>query len=276
MSQTNTTARTVTLTNVWAKSAKTSIPVPPVPGESYRNVGITALEIETGQQYDKVFDSSKYNQFLYEVSSITQLLEQYGILPYSAMTGYPVHAVCLGPDGSPYQALRASGPPHGGAKPLSDAVFWKKDPFQGDIDGKIAAHNGAPDAHDGRFKELSDALDALKETLEEGGGTGGSAGGGTGGTTGKFPHLPVDGGGDFAGTGPGVWRGLVQTASGVALPPGGVWAFFYIAYVSAGNNKYDESFRQRLVGVLPGGTIVNTASGYADYDFGFGFCWRVL
>lgn len=165
----------------WAKSAQTDIPVPPVPGVAYRNTSQTAAEVESGQAYDKVFDSSRYNQFLYTVSGLVRLMEQHGILPYSELTEYAENGVCLGPDGSAYQALLPSGPgASGGAKPLENTTYWKKDPFQGDIAGMIAAHNAsrdahpnlipphntAVDAHENRFGPLKQALDALKTTVD--------------------------------------------------------------------------------------------------------------
>ena len=270
--------RLVTMKAQWARTAQTDIPVPPVPGASYRNVALTAGEMEIGQAYDKVFDSSRYNEMLHQATGMALEAAKYGIPRYSELTDYAEGGFCLGLDGSLCQALMASGPGIGGVgpKPTTDARYWKPIPFDDLIDllGKSASFLTAPGS-DGKLYGMKDGSWSEIEEKEDTGGTGGT-GGGTGGSTGKVPHLPVDGGGDFSGTGPGVWRGLVQTGSGVALPAGGVWAFFYIAYVSGGNNKYNDAFRQRIVGVLPGGTMVNTATGFDDYDFAFGFCWRVL
>ena len=117
--------RLITMLGQWAKAAQTNIPTPPVPGIAYRNASLTASDIESGQSYDKVYDSARYNQMDFLQTGLVQAVEQYGILPWSSLTNYPESGICMGLDGVLYQALQASGPANGGPQPTSNATFWK-------------------------------------------------------------------------------------------------------------------------------------------------------
>ncbi len=117
--------RLITMIGQWAKGAQTNIPTPPVPGIAYRNTALTASDIESGQAYDKVYDSARYNQMDFLQTGLVQAVEQYGILPWSSLTNYPESGICMGLDGVLHQALQASGPANGGPQPTSNAAFWK-------------------------------------------------------------------------------------------------------------------------------------------------------
>ncbi len=117
--------RLITMLGQWAKGAQTNIPTPPVPGIAYRNTSLTASDIESGQAYDKVYDSARYNQIDFLQTGLVQAVEQYGILPWSSLTNYQESGICMGLDGVLYQALQASGPSNGGPQPTSNATFWK-------------------------------------------------------------------------------------------------------------------------------------------------------
>jgi len=118
--------RLITMIAQWAKGAQINIPTPPVPGIAYRNVNLIADDIESGQSYDKVYDSARYNQMDYIVTGLLQLIEQCGIMPWSSLTNYQASGICMGLDGILYQAVLASGPSNGGYKPTSNATYWKK------------------------------------------------------------------------------------------------------------------------------------------------------
>lgn len=124
--------RTLTMLGQWAKNANTNIPAPPVPGQAYRNTELDAATIEVGQRYSTIADSAEWNQLRYISTGLLQQLEQFGMLPYSSLTNYPVYGKALGlEDGVAYEAIKPSGPDQGGAKPVTDTEYWKKLSFGG-------------------------------------------------------------------------------------------------------------------------------------------------
>lgn len=120
--------RTVSIPGQWANEATTNIPNPPVSGVSYRNAGATAADLTAGQQYDRIYDSARYNQLHYLTTGLLQSLEQYGVIPWSSLSNYMPGGICLGMDGEIYQALQSSGPgiPGVGAKPMPDQAYWRR------------------------------------------------------------------------------------------------------------------------------------------------------
>ena len=117
--------RIISMPAQWAKAAQTNIPTPPIPGIPYRNAELGAEDMESGQSYDKVYDSARYNQMDFLTTGLVQSLEQYGILPWSSLTNYHEFGICLGLNGILYQALKKSGPANGGAQPTSNVEYWK-------------------------------------------------------------------------------------------------------------------------------------------------------
>lgn len=118
--------RTVTIKNVFAGNANTTIPTPPAVGVSYRNESTTAAEIGEGWPYKEIVDSAKFNQAMYEYTTICQQLEKYGFLPWSANTDYPAQGCALGSDGNVYQAKQATGPSTTAMDPVHDTnhTYW--------------------------------------------------------------------------------------------------------------------------------------------------------
>lgn len=118
--------RTVSIKSVFASTANTTIPTPPATGVSYRNTGTTAAEIGEGWPFKEVVDSAKFNQAMYEYTTICQQLEKYGFLPWSANTDYPAQGCALGSDGKIYQAKRATGPSSTSIDPTTDTshTYW--------------------------------------------------------------------------------------------------------------------------------------------------------
>lgn len=118
--------RTVTIKNVFASTAETNIPNPPVPGQSYRNTGLTAEEVGQGWPFKEIVDSAKFNEAMYEYTTICQQLEKYGFLPWSANTDYPAGGCALGTDGNVYQAKQPTGPNTTSVDPVTDTshTYW--------------------------------------------------------------------------------------------------------------------------------------------------------
>ena len=79
------------LDSIWGKDAQTSIPTQPVSGIAYRD---TAAEFESGQKYDSLGESSRWNQMLYLLTGLMSELTAFGIKG----------ALCIGSDGSLWQA----------------------------------------------------------------------------------------------------------------------------------------------------------------------------
>ena len=119
--------RTVAITGVFAKEASTTIPSSPVSGVSYRDTSMTKAEVEEGWPYKSVVDSAAFNQALFEYASVTAMVEKYGFLPWSNLTDYEAGALCLGSDGTIYQAVQATGPSTTAYDPVNDTAgtYWK-------------------------------------------------------------------------------------------------------------------------------------------------------
>lgn len=118
--------RTVTIKNVFAKNANTTIPNPPVIGTSYRNTSLTAAEVGKGWPFKEIVDSAKFNEAMYEYTTICKQLETYGFLPWCASTNYEIGSLCLGTDGNIYQAKRNTGPSTTARNPVNDTnhEYW--------------------------------------------------------------------------------------------------------------------------------------------------------
>ena len=140
--------RTVTLTGIFAQNASTVIPANPVAGSPYRNASMTPSEIQNGWPFKTIVDSSNFNQTMYELSSLAKQFEQYGFLPWSNLTDYPIGGFALGSNGSLYQALQATGPSTTAMDPTTDTnhTYWQVVQF-GSHTGMVSPYAGsvAPD-----------------------------------------------------------------------------------------------------------------------------------
>jgi hypothetical protein len=121
--------RTVTIKNVFASNAETTIPNPPVSGQSYRNTNLTAEEVGNGWPFKEIVDSAKFNEAMYEYTTICQQLEKYGFLPWSANTDYPAGGCALGSNGIVYQAKVNTGPGTTAVDPVMDTSHNTWDQF---------------------------------------------------------------------------------------------------------------------------------------------------
>ena len=118
--------RTVSITGVFAEDALTTIPATPVPGTSYRDTAMTSTAIREGWAFKTIVDSAKFNQALYEYSSVTSQVEKYGFLPWSSLTDYVQGSVVLGSNGMLYQAKQATGPSTTAVDPTTDSTVWQQ------------------------------------------------------------------------------------------------------------------------------------------------------
>ena len=118
--------RNTYIPGIWAQNAQTTIPEPPVSGQSYRQATPSPDDWRFGQAYDRLADSARYNELWYIITTLLQLLEQNGVLPYSQNTNYNTGALCIGTDNVIYQALQPSGPANGGAQATNNTAYWKK------------------------------------------------------------------------------------------------------------------------------------------------------
>lgn len=89
---------------VWAVLAQTVIPPQPVSGQAYRNAAVEQAVIQLGQKFNSVADSALFNQFLYLVSNYGVAMGRRGILPWISAQEYRAGGLCIGPDGSLWQA----------------------------------------------------------------------------------------------------------------------------------------------------------------------------
>lgn len=118
--------RTVSITGIFAADANTTIPASPVSGISYRDTAMTGTVIREGWAFKTIVDSSKFNQAMFEYSSVTAQVEKYGFLPWSNLTDYVEGSVCLGSNGILYQALQETGPSTTAYDPTQNKTVWKQ------------------------------------------------------------------------------------------------------------------------------------------------------
>ena len=71
-------------------------------------------------------DNNDLTQLWQAMQKTLKPVMQYGILPWSALTDYPVNGLAMGLDGAIYQAVQPSGPGNGGAQDTSISLFWDK------------------------------------------------------------------------------------------------------------------------------------------------------
>lgn len=117
------------LDSIWGRNAQTSIPTQPVSGIAYRD---TDAEFESGQKYDSLGESSRWNQLLYLLTGLTSELADFGILPWSSVQSYSKGALCIGPDGSLWQAQSAiAANPTTPVTPGTNPAIWDVPLFKG-------------------------------------------------------------------------------------------------------------------------------------------------
>lgn len=118
--------RDATLKGIWAQDAATVIPATPNPGTAYRNAAVVEADFESGQAYDRVYDSARMNELYYELSALAKEAEQYGVMRWSPLTDYPAEGVAAF-SGILWKAKQPSGPntPAGPVEPsAAGGAYW--------------------------------------------------------------------------------------------------------------------------------------------------------
>ena len=129
------------LDSIWGKDAQTSIPTQPVSGIAYRD---TDAEFESGQKYDSLGESSRWNQMLYLLTGLMSELTAFGILPWSAAQPYSKGALCIGSDGTLWQAqIDIAASPTNPVPPGTDDNVWSRPKISGFVPDSIRVIAGA-------------------------------------------------------------------------------------------------------------------------------------
>lgn len=172
--------RSVKSPGIFANDALTTIPPVPVTGVSYRDAVNGTANIEDGWPYGERVNSAEYNQIMYQLSTLLEILDKQGILGWTDQVDYAVPAYVVGSDGRIYQALQASGPATTAQDPISAPTYWRPylDSGVGNV-WRVAVY-----ATPGAISHTVEANTYWKFIEAVGGGGGGGAGGSTGSGTG--------------------------------------------------------------------------------------------
>jgi hypothetical protein len=111
--------RTAVLGGIWADSAEDP-PESPISGTTYADSALSQATIEVAWPYKIVADGSDFNEYLRRMSTLIDLCEKWGVMPWSLYTPYSVGAVCLASDGGIYQCIAA----HSNKNPTSTGGYW--------------------------------------------------------------------------------------------------------------------------------------------------------
>lgn len=133
--------RTVKSPGVFANAALTVIPPSPVAGVAYRNASVTAGEVNAGWPFTIEVDSATYNEIMFRVSSLIDILDKSGMLGWTNLNDYAVGAYVLGSDSVMYKSLLVSGPSTAPQDPISNPTYWA--PLAGGMASNAQAIAGA-------------------------------------------------------------------------------------------------------------------------------------
>jgi len=112
--------RTAVLGGIWADGAEDP-PESPIAGTTYADSALSQATIEAAWPYKIIADGSDFNEYLRRMSTLIDLCEKWGIMPWSGLTLYGVGALCLAIDGGIYQCEVA----HSNKNPTSTTGYWK-------------------------------------------------------------------------------------------------------------------------------------------------------
>ena len=113
---------------IWGEDALTTIPSVPVSEVAYRDTSQTPEQMAEGQKYDTIYNSARYNQLLFLLTSVAKTLCENGMMPFLAGQAYNQYARCLFTDGKIYSASRAiaaNESPY--PTPGDDSFVWIKE-----------------------------------------------------------------------------------------------------------------------------------------------------
>lgn len=113
--------RTEVIGGIWAAGAPDPPSELPAAGTTYASSALTEATINAGWPHASIVDSADFNEIMRRITSLTQLLERYGTLPWCAATEYPLGAEAMGSDGNIYMSLQASNLNH---DPTTATAYW--------------------------------------------------------------------------------------------------------------------------------------------------------
>lgn len=113
--------RNTTLPGIWASTAQTTIPTPPVAGVTYRDTTLNSTAIDKAWPFKTIVDSSDFNQHAFLQDTLIKEAEQYGVMRWNNTTTYKKGGLCLARDEKVYQAKRDNQ----GKDPTSNPDDWK-------------------------------------------------------------------------------------------------------------------------------------------------------
>ena len=90
---------------VFAADATTVIPPTPTLGVAYRDTTTTVDQAEAGWPYGTKVESDTFNQIMFQMSSMLDMLDRQGVLGWSNAVTYSPGALAIGSDGKLYKAL---------------------------------------------------------------------------------------------------------------------------------------------------------------------------
>lgn len=113
---------------IFAQDAETVVPIEPIPGVPYRNP-ISGLEnIKDGWPFEQRVLSEEYNEILFRVTTLTDLLDRVGLLGWSNKVDYDKgYALTFGSNLVIYELIQANGPntPEGVRDPTLSPLHWR-------------------------------------------------------------------------------------------------------------------------------------------------------
>ena len=112
--------RTVQLGGVWANGAPDP-PASPITEVTYADSNLSQATIEEGWPYSTIVNGSEFNEFMRRMSSLVQLQENWGVLPWCAEITYAAGAFVLGTDGNLYMSLVSNL----NKNPVSTSGYWR-------------------------------------------------------------------------------------------------------------------------------------------------------
>ena len=114
--------RTISLGEIWAAGAPNPV-ANPIAGVTYANKSITKEQVNDGWPFGVTVDSANFNEIMQRMTTLLLLLEQNGILPWSALTPYIIGGRSLGNNGIIYKASQDSV----GKDPILFPDYWDTD-----------------------------------------------------------------------------------------------------------------------------------------------------
>lgn len=116
--------RTVNLPAEWADGAPDIGGGTPSPGTTYRNSTILDSIIEAAWPFSQVVNSADFNEIMGRVTALLILIQNYGLLPWGAVTDYPIGAKVMGSNGKVYRSLVT---PNVNNQPTTNPTEWAVD-----------------------------------------------------------------------------------------------------------------------------------------------------